>query len=210
MAPNGNRWRVPDRRFRSGYRWTPEGRRALMKWQAIGIGYVILAALFLVTRTVPALVVVTVILIAYAGRRISVNRQPAVQLGSSPPPAMPPIGLKWNPAPGWPVPPPDWFPPPGWQPQPAWPPPPADLQWWSPTLTRPSGNGAHGAPSPRTSRSPWQPGIRAGAGALSTRVTGTQAGATAPQTSTTITSSRGAEAAWTPSRTSSCSAAPAT
>lgn len=36
---------------------------------------------------------------------------------------------RWNPPPGWPVPPPGWAPPPGWQPDPSWPAPPADWQW---------------------------------------------------------------------------------
>src|SRR5271165_3013298 len=46
--------------------------------------------------------------------------------------------MRFNPAPGWPVPPPDWVPPEGWQPDPAWPPAPEGWSFWVP---------AHGAPA---------------------------------------------------------------
>lgn len=36
----------------------------------------------------------------------------------------------FNPAPGWPVPPPGWEPPPGWKPDPSWPDPPAGWPLW--------------------------------------------------------------------------------
>lgn len=39
-------------------------------------------------------------------------------------------GLRFNPAPGWPEPPPGWTPPPGWQPAPDWPTPPIGWQFW--------------------------------------------------------------------------------
>lgn len=39
-------------------------------------------------------------------------------------------GLRFNPAPGWPEPPPGWTPPPGWQPAPDWPAPPTGWQFW--------------------------------------------------------------------------------
>ncbi|MFO1400000.1 MAG: DUF4041 domain-containing protein [Steroidobacteraceae bacterium] len=38
--------------------------------------------------------------------------------------------LIFNPAPGWPKPPPGWVPPKGWVPDPSWPPPPAGWQLW--------------------------------------------------------------------------------
>ena len=41
--------------------------------------------------------------------------------------ALPPT---FNPAPGWPAPPPGWVPPVGWQPDPSWPPAPKDWQFW--------------------------------------------------------------------------------
>lgn len=37
---------------------------------------------------------------------------------------------RFNPAPGWPVPPPGWAPPEGWIPDPSWPPPPVGWQLW--------------------------------------------------------------------------------
>jgi hypothetical protein len=39
---------------------------------------------------------------------------------------------RFNPPPGWPVPPDGWRPPAGWQPDPTWPRPPDSWQWWLP------------------------------------------------------------------------------
>jgi Domain of unknown function (DUF4190)/Septum formation len=41
-----------------------------------------------------------------------------------------PLGLRFNPAPGWPPPPPGFMPPPHWQPDPSWPPAPPGWQLW--------------------------------------------------------------------------------
>jgi hypothetical protein len=46
---------------------------------------------------------------------------------------------RFNPPPGWPVPPEDWTPPVSWQPDPSWPPPPAGWQLWVPEPPRPPG-----------------------------------------------------------------------
>jgi hypothetical protein len=40
------------------------------------------------------------------------------------------LGLRFNPAPGWPSPPPGFVPPPHWQPDPSWPPAPPGWQLW--------------------------------------------------------------------------------
>jgi hypothetical protein len=40
------------------------------------------------------------------------------------------VGLRYNPPPGWPPPPPGFTPKPGWQPDPSWPPPPPGWQLW--------------------------------------------------------------------------------
>jgi hypothetical protein len=40
------------------------------------------------------------------------------------------VGLRYNPPPGWPPPPPGFSPRPGWQPDPSWPPPPPGWQLW--------------------------------------------------------------------------------
>ena len=40
------------------------------------------------------------------------------------------MGLRFNPAPGWPPPPPGFVPPPHWQPDPSWPPAPPGWQLW--------------------------------------------------------------------------------
>jgi uncharacterized protein DUF4190/putative regulator of septum formation len=56
------------------------------------------------------------------------------------------MGLRFNPAPGWPPPPPGFVPPPGWQPDPAWPPAPPGWQLWVQDDTVPDGFGPIGAP----------------------------------------------------------------
>jgi hypothetical protein len=48
------------------------------------------------------------------------------------------MGLRFNPPPGWPPPPPGFVPPPGWQPDPSWPPPPPGWQLWVPDETEPA------------------------------------------------------------------------
>lgn len=45
---------------------------------------------------------------------------------------------RYNPAPGWPTPPPGWQPPPGWKPDPSWPAPPVGWQVWIETNPQPS------------------------------------------------------------------------
>ncbi len=40
------------------------------------------------------------------------------------------MAARFNPAPGWPVPPEGWTPPEGWQPDPTWPPAPEGWQFW--------------------------------------------------------------------------------
>ena len=48
------------------------------------------------------------------------------------------MGLRFNPPPNWPPPPPGFVPPPRWQPDPAWPPPPPGWQLWVPDGTGPA------------------------------------------------------------------------
>jgi len=49
------------------------------------------------------------------------------------------VGLRFNPPPNWPAPPPGFVPPPRWQPDPAWPPPPPGWRLWVPDDTVPAG-----------------------------------------------------------------------
>jgi hypothetical protein len=49
------------------------------------------------------------------------------------------MGLRFNPPPNWPPPPPGFVPPPRWQPDPAWPPPPPGWQLWVPDDSGPGG-----------------------------------------------------------------------
>ena len=64
------------------------------------------------------------------------------------------MGRRFNPAPGWPPPPPGFVPPPHWQPDPSWPPAPPGWQLWV----------DDGAPDPRQATGPqaWAGGDAAG------------------------------------------------
>jgi len=53
------------------------------------------------------------------------------------------MGLRFNPPPNWPPPPPGFVPPPRWQPDPAWPPPPPGWQLWVPDDSDPAGPADH-------------------------------------------------------------------
>src|SRR5579859_1392853 len=68
-----------------------------------------------------------------------------------------PLGLRFNPAPGWPPPPPGFVPPPHWQPDPSWPPAPPGWQLWvdddDPDPRRPGEFGGGSADAP-----PWAGG----------------------------------------------------
>jgi uncharacterized protein DUF4190/putative regulator of septum formation len=76
------------------------------------------------------------------------------------------LGRRFNPAPGWPPPPPGFVPPPHWQPDPSWPPAPPGWQLWVddsapdtgsiPARPGEFGTGAGSAP-------PWADDLRAGA-----------------------------------------------
>src|SRR5215470_6491051 len=104
-----NRWRVPDRRYRSGYRWTPEARTAIRKWSLIGVVYVILWALLAVSQDLPLILLATIVIAVYAFRRISVNVKISNQ-ARQPPHMFQPTTLTFNPPPGWPQAPPGWSP----------------------------------------------------------------------------------------------------
>ena len=77
------------------------------------------------------------------------------------------MGLRFNPAPGWPPPPPGFVPPPHWQPDPSWPPAPPGWQLWL----------DDGAPDPRH---PSDPPTWAGRGPV-TAAGGFAAGSTGVQ-----------------------------
>src|SRR5262249_11694990 len=62
------------------------------------------------------------------------------------------MGLRFNPAPGWPPPPPGFVPPPDWRPDPSWPPAPPGWQLWVTDDTMPDGFGPIGEGVP-----PWRP-----------------------------------------------------
>lgn len=138
-----SRWRVPDRRYRSGWRWTPQGRRARAKWFWLTV---LLLVLIAVTNRIPfVLLGLVVVFFAYAIQRNQHWRSidgpprgpiPTAGVGPIPAPAaaplLPPDGYRFNPAPGWPPAPVGWVPAPGWQPDPSWPPQPVGWPLWVP------------------------------------------------------------------------------
>jgi hypothetical protein len=77
------------------------------------------------------------------------------------------VGLRFNPPPNWPPPPPGFVPPPRWQPDPDWPPAPPGWQLWVPDDSVPDGTG--GFPAAAAGVPPRPPEFAAGP---ATEVTG--------------------------------------
>ena len=83
------------------------------------------------------------------------------------------MGLRFNPAPGWPPPPPGFVPPPHWQPDPSWPPAPPGWQIWvddgAPDFGAATGPGAAVPPDDfgggPAEAPPWAGDVAAGPGA---------------------------------------------
>jgi hypothetical protein len=67
------------------------------------------------------------------------------------------MGLRFNPPPGWPPPPPGFVPPPGWRPDPSWPPPPPGWRLWVPDDPVASPGGWPGIGPPPASPPPADP-----------------------------------------------------
>jgi hypothetical protein len=67
------------------------------------------------------------------------------------------MGLRFNPPPGWPPPPPGFVPPPGWRPDPSWPPPPSGWRLWVPDDPVASPGGWPGIGPPPASPPPADP-----------------------------------------------------
>jgi HNH endonuclease len=90
------RWRVPDARYKTGYRWTPRGLRARRKW-------ILLVVLWLLSWLLhPVLIplVATLALGWYGVHRQTVNKR---ELRGPEPPAANPVYLQSPPAQGWPA-----------------------------------------------------------------------------------------------------------
>jgi hypothetical protein len=120
--PMDTRWRVPDRRYSRGWRWTPAGRRAYRKWIALIAGWCFLVILAGFDQSLgPIVLLATLGLPGYAVYRHRVNArelQAATQPMELPQPAMT-GSWTFNPAPGWPLPPPSFTYQPGWKPDPS-------------------------------------------------------------------------------------------
>ena len=136
-------WRVPDRRYRRGYRPTPHGRRMTMLWSALAIGW------FIVVSTKPVLGAWMIFgFFVYAVSRIAIRLRERFS-SSAPPSAGQAIfipgpnslehPMRFNSAPGWPEPPYGWKPTLDWRPDPSWAPAPAGWQFWVPDVQAPIG-----------------------------------------------------------------------
>jgi hypothetical protein len=119
-----------DRRYNNPYRLTRYAQRALLKWGALLVVWVVL-----IDASPWLAVLATIALICYAVHRCRINRPRAVAAagpghGPVAPVYTPPAVQRFNPPPGWPAPPTGWVPAPNWQPDPSWPPAPIDWQFW--------------------------------------------------------------------------------
>jgi hypothetical protein len=128
-----------DRRYNNPYRLTPYAYRALFKWGLLLVVCVVLISASHGWAVLPA----TIALIWYAVHRVRVNRRGGMTANSGFRPVAaqytPPSSMRFNPAPGWPVPPVGWAPELGWQPDPSWPPAPPGWRFWIPDDHAPVG-----------------------------------------------------------------------
>jgi hypothetical protein len=128
-----------DRRYNNPYRWTPYAYRVFFKWGLLFAAWLVLIFVSHGYAGLPA----TIALIWYAIHRYRVNHPRAMvaprAYASAVPQYTPPDLQKFNPAPGWPVPPPGWTPLPNWQPDRSWPPAPPGWQFWIPDAHAPVG-----------------------------------------------------------------------
>ncbi len=72
-APQGNRYRVPDARYKSGYRVTRWGRRARKKWEFLLSTWVALFLYSTFIRLIILAVLGAVVLLAYGGYRVKIH-----------------------------------------------------------------------------------------------------------------------------------------
>jgi hypothetical protein len=125
-----NRWVKRDRRYRSGYRWTPYAYRAFWKWTLLIVAWIVLNSIVAAAHAGALVLVTTGGLIWYAVHRIRLYYGKPQLAQATGPPVMSARPLRFNPPPDWPLPPVGWTPQPGWQPDPSWPPMPAGWQLW--------------------------------------------------------------------------------
>jgi hypothetical protein len=91
------RWRVPDARYKTGYRWTPRGRQAKRKWTLL----VVLWLLSWLLHPVLIPLVATLALGWYGVHRQTVNKRELRGPEPNPVYFQPPPAQGW-PAQGWP------------------------------------------------------------------------------------------------------------
>jgi HNH endonuclease len=128
-----------DRRYKNPYQWTAYAYRVFFKWGFLFAVWIVLIFVSDGYAGLPA----TIALIWYAIHRYRVNHPRPVTAPPAYAPVVsqytPPALQKFNPAPGWPVPPPGWTPLPNWQPDPSWPPAPPGWRFWIPDAHAPVG-----------------------------------------------------------------------
>lgn len=97
------RWAVRDRRYKRGYRWTPEAYRAFYKWTAIFTGW---CSVVIFNPSGLADLLVSALIAWYATWRIRMNWRighPPAITGRSPPPELSDRGTAALPEPAAPV-----------------------------------------------------------------------------------------------------------
>lgn len=129
-------------------RVTAYASRRARKWAGLFLAWVLvtglLSAVHLTLLIWPIMLALIGYVVVWILRETPRRRRPA----PAAPRSFPHERMQFNPAPGWPEPPPGWTPPRGWQPDPSWPPAPAGWKLWVPATER----GMHGRPSRRVPR----------------------------------------------------------
>lgn len=138
-----SKWVRLDRRYNQPFRLTGHAYRAIFKWFGLIVAWLIVNGFLAEAHLGFLFLATTGGLIWYAVYSARGGRPPRPRAVYTPPP--PPAALRFNPAPGWPIPPAGWIAPPDWLPDPSWPPAPPG---WP---TRSPGHGA--VPTPSTTSS---------------------------------------------------------
>jgi HNH endonuclease len=84
------KYRVPDARYRSGYRLTPAGRRARRKWKLLAAAWVLLLLLSAAAHDMLLPLLATIGLAVYAAHRSRVNHRELAPAPPAPPLCRPP------------------------------------------------------------------------------------------------------------------------
>jgi hypothetical protein len=133
------KWVVPDRRYKRGYRWTPEFHRARWKWTLLIITWLVIVVAASSAHNSLLPLAATIGFIWYAIHRFRVNHRQSLTASAAR--AVPPQSgrSRFNPSPDGPLPPLEWMPPASGKSAPSWPYQPSDWQPGVPDQVTPLG-----------------------------------------------------------------------